>query len=243
MGSSRFNFSHWELALPRGTPKSSSSAMNWSEGNLYRSKQGKLRKANPARQRQKEYFAQARIRASQREETTQSPRPSWSLEDTAASSNVRPNLRLPSPKSHLFQTPEEFMAEQAAIARGEAAAEEIPRVSRENLQKLLQRVQVLAERHQSRPGPPLYARESPLQRSAESPQKSRTSIGAQDRLLDKEQRRKRKEEERRRKLRRGDVRIQVGSQEVGLDHNSAPTNQHHGNDTQTRDQPRSSTHS
>ncbi|KAK1760523.1 hypothetical protein QBC47DRAFT_456258 [Echria macrotheca] len=204
MASSRFNFSQWELALPQGTPKSSSSAMNWSEGNLYRSKRGKLRKANPARQRQKEYFAQARLRASQREETTQSPRPSWSLEDAAASSNVRPNPGRPSPKSHLFQTPEEFMAEQAAIARGEVAAQEVPRVSREDLERLLQKVQVLAERHQSHPSPPLYARASPLQRSAESPGKSGTSIVAHDRLLQKEQRRKRKEEDRRRKLHRRD---------------------------------------
>ncbi len=36
--------------------------MNWTEGTLYRHNRGRLRKANPARQRQKEYFARARAR-------------------------------------------------------------------------------------------------------------------------------------------------------------------------------------
>ena len=36
--------------------------MNWTEGALYRHNRGRLRKVNPARQRQKEYFARARAR-------------------------------------------------------------------------------------------------------------------------------------------------------------------------------------
>ncbi|KAK3308035.1 uncharacterized protein B0T15DRAFT_94772 [Chaetomium strumarium] len=36
--------------------------MNWTEGALYRHKRGRLRKVNPDRQRQKEYFARARAR-------------------------------------------------------------------------------------------------------------------------------------------------------------------------------------
>ncbi|GAB1315051.1 hypothetical protein MFIFM68171_05261 [Madurella fahalii] len=39
--------------------------MNWTEGTLYRHNRGRLRKANPARQRQKEYFARARARAAE----------------------------------------------------------------------------------------------------------------------------------------------------------------------------------
>ncbi|KAK4149716.1 hypothetical protein C8A00DRAFT_37685 [Chaetomidium leptoderma] len=39
--------------------------MNWTEGTLYRNNRGRLRKANPARQRQKEYFARARARAAE----------------------------------------------------------------------------------------------------------------------------------------------------------------------------------
>ncbi|KAH6840805.1 hypothetical protein B0I37DRAFT_223977 [Chaetomium sp. MPI-CAGE-AT-0009] len=39
--------------------------MNWTEGNLYRHNRGRLRKINPARQRQKEYFARARARAAE----------------------------------------------------------------------------------------------------------------------------------------------------------------------------------
>jgi hypothetical protein len=40
--------------------------MNWTEGNLYRHNRGRLRKINPARQRQKEYFARARARAAEK---------------------------------------------------------------------------------------------------------------------------------------------------------------------------------
>ncbi|KAH6641621.1 hypothetical protein F5144DRAFT_140727 [Chaetomium tenue] len=39
--------------------------MNWTEGNLYRHNRGRMRKINPARQRQKEYFARARARAAE----------------------------------------------------------------------------------------------------------------------------------------------------------------------------------
>ncbi|KAK4127339.1 hypothetical protein N657DRAFT_206420 [Parathielavia appendiculata] len=39
--------------------------MNWTEGKLYRHSRGRLRQANPARQRQKEYFARARARAAE----------------------------------------------------------------------------------------------------------------------------------------------------------------------------------
>ncbi|KAK1835456.1 hypothetical protein QBC39DRAFT_299111 [Podospora conica] len=43
--------------------------MNWTEGTLYRHSRGRLRKTNPARQRQKEYFARARLRFAQQRET------------------------------------------------------------------------------------------------------------------------------------------------------------------------------
>lgn len=39
--------------------------MNWTEGTLYRHNRGRLRKVNPARQRQKEYFARARVRTAE----------------------------------------------------------------------------------------------------------------------------------------------------------------------------------
>lgn len=39
--------------------------MNWTEGTLYHHRHGRLRKVNPARQRQKEYFARARARAAE----------------------------------------------------------------------------------------------------------------------------------------------------------------------------------
>ncbi|KAK4042724.1 hypothetical protein C8A01DRAFT_13718 [Parachaetomium inaequale] len=40
--------------------------MNWTEGNLYRHNRGRMRKVNPAKQRQKEYFARARARAAEK---------------------------------------------------------------------------------------------------------------------------------------------------------------------------------
>lgn len=50
--------------------------MNWTEGTLYRHSRGRLRKTNPARQRQKEYFARARLRFSQQRETLETGPPS-----------------------------------------------------------------------------------------------------------------------------------------------------------------------
>ncbi|KAK4670271.1 uncharacterized protein QC763_210230 [Podospora pseudopauciseta] len=41
--------------------------MNWIDGDLHRSKRGRLRKVNPAKQRQKEYFARIRAQAEERE--------------------------------------------------------------------------------------------------------------------------------------------------------------------------------
>jgi hypothetical protein len=50
--------------------------MNWTEGTLYRHSRGRLRKTNPARQRQKEYFARARLRFAQQKETLENDLPS-----------------------------------------------------------------------------------------------------------------------------------------------------------------------
>ena len=50
--------------------------MNWTEGTLYRHSRGRLRKTNPARQRQKEYFARARLRFAQQRETLETGPPS-----------------------------------------------------------------------------------------------------------------------------------------------------------------------
>jgi hypothetical protein len=49
--------------------------MNWTEGNLYRHSRGRLRKANPARQRQKEYFTRARARAAELKDAQKNPPP------------------------------------------------------------------------------------------------------------------------------------------------------------------------
>ncbi|KAK0739905.1 hypothetical protein B0T21DRAFT_347163 [Apiosordaria backusii] len=50
-----------------GTPLSRQPRMNWTDGDLHRTKRGRLRKVNPAKQRQKEYFARIRAQAEERE--------------------------------------------------------------------------------------------------------------------------------------------------------------------------------
>ncbi|KAK0727142.1 hypothetical protein B0T26DRAFT_764726 [Lasiosphaeria miniovina] len=59
-----FDLLQWEelCAIPRAP---GFIAMNWTEVKLHRSTRGRLRKANPARQRQREYFANARARAAE----------------------------------------------------------------------------------------------------------------------------------------------------------------------------------
>ena len=49
--------------------------MNWTEGTLYRYNRGRQRKINPARQRQKEYFARARARAAEQRAAEESGPP------------------------------------------------------------------------------------------------------------------------------------------------------------------------
>ncbi|KAK4203807.1 hypothetical protein QBC40DRAFT_250647 [Triangularia verruculosa] len=41
--------------------------MNWTDGDLHRTKRGRLRKVNPAKQRQKEYFARIRAQAEEQD--------------------------------------------------------------------------------------------------------------------------------------------------------------------------------
>ncbi|KAK3402942.1 hypothetical protein B0T20DRAFT_428738 [Sordaria brevicollis] len=63
--------------------------MNWTEGTLYRHSRGKLRKANMDKQRQKEYFAKAHIRAAEQREAMKNGPPPVSY--------LQPNLTLPGP--------------------------------------------------------------------------------------------------------------------------------------------------
>jgi hypothetical protein len=62
-------------------------SMNWTEGSLYRHNRGRLRKTNPARQRQKEYFARARARAAELKAAVENgPPPISFLQSSPASS-------------------------------------------------------------------------------------------------------------------------------------------------------------
>lgn len=59
--------------------------MNWTEGNLYRHNRGRLRKVNPAHQRQKEYFARARARRAESKVAQQDGPPPISFLQQASS--------------------------------------------------------------------------------------------------------------------------------------------------------------
>ncbi|KAK4113629.1 hypothetical protein N656DRAFT_797489 [Canariomyces notabilis] len=65
--------------------------MNWTEGNLYRANRGRLRKVNPARQRQKEYFARARARAAELKALAENGPPPISYLQQSSSPSSRPS--------------------------------------------------------------------------------------------------------------------------------------------------------
>ncbi len=91
--------------------------MNWTEGALYRHNRGRLRKVNPARQRQKEYFARARARARLIESKAaqeNGPPPISFLQqsDSPSSQRSRGSQRSSSSASHRgSQTPSQRRAE------------------------------------------------------------------------------------------------------------------------------------
>ncbi|KAK4104672.1 hypothetical protein N658DRAFT_504256 [Parathielavia hyrcaniae] len=89
--------------------------MNWTEGNLYRHSRGRLRKANPARQRQKEYFARARARAAELKAAEKNGPPSISFlqhSDTPSSQRSHASNRSGSLSGrHGSQTPSRRRAE------------------------------------------------------------------------------------------------------------------------------------
>ncbi|KAK3494103.1 hypothetical protein B0T13DRAFT_504478, partial [Neurospora crassa] len=68
--------------------------MNWTEGTLYRHSRGKLRKANAEKQRQKEYFAKAHIRAAEQREARKNGPPPISY--------LEPGSALPEPPTDAF---------------------------------------------------------------------------------------------------------------------------------------------
>ncbi|KAK1780442.1 hypothetical protein QBC45DRAFT_463546 [Copromyces sp. CBS 386.78] len=74
--------------------------MNWTEGTLYRHSRGKLRKANADKQRQKEYFAKAKIRApEQREAMKNGPPPISYFQSSSALPKLPPGTILTEKKS------------------------------------------------------------------------------------------------------------------------------------------------
>ncbi|KAK3365832.1 hypothetical protein B0T24DRAFT_636934 [Lasiosphaeria ovina] len=83
-----FDLLQWEelCAVPRAA---GFFAMNWTEGKLYRSTRGRLRKANPARQRQREYFANARARAAEVKNSVENGPPSISFLRSSSSLSRR----------------------------------------------------------------------------------------------------------------------------------------------------------
>lgn len=66
--------------------------MNWTEGSLYRHNRGRLKKVNPARQRQKEYFARARARAAELKAAAENGPPPISYLQSSSPSSRRSHV-------------------------------------------------------------------------------------------------------------------------------------------------------
>jgi hypothetical protein len=82
--------------------------MNWTEGTLYRHKRGRLRKVNPDRQRQKEYFARARARSAEQKAAVENGPPPISYLQNSSPLSQRSQASNKSASSsgrHASQTP------------------------------------------------------------------------------------------------------------------------------------------
>ncbi|KAK4180590.1 hypothetical protein QBC36DRAFT_23521 [Triangularia setosa] len=75
-----------------GTPLSRTPRMNWTGGDLHRTKRGRLRKVNPAKQCQKEYFARIRARVEERETARNDGRRSSSRQPVFVAHQPSPQL-------------------------------------------------------------------------------------------------------------------------------------------------------
>ena len=94
--------------------------MNWTEGTLYRHSRGRLRKTNPARQRQKEYFARARLRfAQQRGEIVENGPPVSLLRPPRSSPapSQYPHISRKSRSSSVARTPQREAHRQADVSK------------------------------------------------------------------------------------------------------------------------------
>jgi hypothetical protein len=103
--------------------------MNWTEGTLYRHNRGRLRKVNPARQRQKEYFARARVRTAEKKEAAENgppPIPFLQYSDAPSSQNSHASNRSGSSGHRAPQTPGRRRTEPSRKRTKTTAKEDTP---------------------------------------------------------------------------------------------------------------------
>lgn len=219
--------------------------MNWTEGTLYRHSRGKLRKANVEKQRQKEYFAKAHIRAAEQKEAmkhgpppisylqpnTTLPKPS---PDTLHSENVSfhsasqrrgrcasaPKAENPPKSEHLLPTVDQFLKEQIGKATSTDTAPPRSDTYAGEVERLRQRLLASKDWSASRIRPPVQVKKQP-QVVPEHIPTARPMRATRERPVHFPQSNsilcpQDNNTSRSRSLRRTDVQIRVGSQEKRL---------------------------
>ncbi|KAK0635770.1 hypothetical protein B0T17DRAFT_517184 [Bombardia bombarda] len=102
--------------------------MNWTDGKLYRHHRGRLRKANPVRQRQREYFARAREREAEQRAAAENGPPSLSILRSRSSSRLSGGSRRSHSSGQAKSSPGHGIAQSNAHQRIERATKR-PRIT------------------------------------------------------------------------------------------------------------------
>ena len=223
--------------------------MNWTEGSLHRHSRGKLRKVSAEKQRQKEYFAKAHIRAAeQREALKNGPPPISYLQPMPALPETTPATFFPEQNSshgashrrgrwgasvsaaddsatseHLLPTVDQFMKEQAIKATTTDTAPFPLHTNTKDVEKLRQKLLASKDWGTSRIRSPVQVAKPPrsVPERAGAIQPTRVPKEKPAHILQSNRVSvPQKRTSRLRGLRRGDVQIRVGSQEKQLHESS-----------------------
>ncbi|KAA8630414.1 hypothetical protein SMACR_06608 [Sordaria macrospora] len=223
--------------------------MNWTEGTLYRHSRGKLRKANADKQRQKEYFAKAKIRAAeQREAMENGPPPISYLQSNSALPEPHSDTNVPERNSsygtshkrrgwgasvptaedsakseYLLPTVDQFLKEQAGKATTTDTAPSRSNTNAKEVERLRQRLLASKDWGAGRSRPPVQVNELPrlVPEQASLTQPTRATKEKPAHILQSNRGMyPQQHTSRLRSLRRVDVQVRVGSQEKQLKESS-----------------------
>lgn len=223
--------------------------MNWTEGALYRSSRGKLRKTNSDKQRQKEYFAKAKMRAAEQKEAMKNGPPSISYRQSNPTLPEPPPDTIPveqissrgtsyrkgrwgasvptaddSAKPELLlPTVDQFLKEQAGKGTATDTAASRPHTNAKELENLRQRLLASKDWGASRTRSSIRGIERPrvVSEHADLPQPTEETKEKHGHILRTNRGQYTQQHTSRlRSLRRADVQIRVGSQEKRLTESS-----------------------